>query len=250
MPEEAPSKSSRSTPSLSNSETFVSTLPPLRLVETGLIPYDRAWKLQEELVRARAGGLWSDDTLLFVEHPHVFTLGRRAEAAHLLDPRDDRGVAIPSFDVNRGGDITYHGPGQVVGYPVVRLAGIGGDVIRYLRDLEQILVQAVAHFGIEAYAKTPYTGVWADGKKIASIGVGVQRGYTLHGFALNVNTDLKFFDRIVPCGIDWVEMASLQSLLGRPVDISEVKNQIALAAGEKFNRSPLSCRLADLPVAG
>ena len=121
---------------------------PLSVIDIGRMPYDRSWKLQENIVQTRAKGFWTTDTLLLVEHPHVFTLGRRAETSHLLDPRDESGAMIPAFDVNRGGDITYHGPGQVVGYPLLSLEGIGGDVIKYLRTIENILIEVCKHYGL------------------------------------------------------------------------------------------------------
>jgi len=222
--------------------------PPLSVVELGQMSYEQAWQLQENLVFTRAKGQWDKDTLLLVEHPHVFTLGRRAESSHLLDPRDERGDLIPTFDVNRGGDITYHGPGQVVGYPILHLGGVGGDVIVYLRTIEAVLIRVCQHFGLQAERRKAYTGVWVDGKKIASIGVGVQRGYTLHGFALNVNTNLGFFERIVPCGIQGVEMASIESLTGRPVTMEAVKRQVIREMGEAFQRTPGAGRLADIPL--
>lgn len=223
--------------------------PSIAIVDVGQMPYDQTWELQEKLVLARAAGNWTEDTLLLVEHPHVFTLGRRTDASHLLDPRDDQGTPIPTFEVNRGGDITYHGPGQIVGYPILSLAGVGGDVIVYLRTLEDILIRVCQKWGIPAERKKAYTGVWVEGKKIASIGVGVQRGYTLHGFALNVNTDMSYFDRIVPCGIQGVEMTSLERLSQRPVDMKSVKREILQETGLAFHRTPRGCRLADLPVA-
>jgi len=223
-----------------NSETVLKT------IDCGVMAYDKAWKIQSTLLEARATGQIQEDILLLLEHPHVFTIGRRGGKEHLIDPTQANGIQIPSFDVNRGGDITYHGPGQLVGYPVLKLDGVGGDVIRYLRTLEQILIQACGSLGVSAQTRPPYTGVWVGEKKLASIGIAVRKGVTQHGFALNVCTELTMFDKIVPCGLHGVEMASIASLTERPASVREAKIAVGQAAGQILNRRLEQGRLADL----
>ncbi len=177
----------------------------LEVVEAGLVPYAEALAWQRSLAQARIEGRLPHDVLLLLEHPAVVTLGRNAREAHLL-----RGEGVAVFEVERGGDVTYHGPGQLVGYPILDLAGYRQDLHWYLRTLEQALIDALAALGIPAERHAGYTGVWTTGRKIASIGVHVKQWVTWHGFALNVTTDLSAFDRIVPCGIPGVEMTSIE----------------------------------------
>jgi lipoyl(octanoyl) transferase len=169
----------------------------------GRIDYLPALELQNCLVSAR---LRDDigDILLLLEHPHVFTLGRGADERFVLNPAD-----IPVYRVSRGGQVTYHGPGQLIGYPIVKLEGAGRDVIRYLRQLEQVLIEVLAMLGIMAQQRAGLTGVWIGQEKIASIGIGFRRWVSMHGFALNVATDLSFFHAIVPCGIADCRMTSI-----------------------------------------
>jgi lipoyl(octanoyl) transferase len=182
----------------------------LSVVRLGVVAYQAALSLQSALVAARMYDA-IDDTLLLLEHPHVYTLGRGADAGFLLDPPAD----VPVHRVSRGGQVTYHGPGQLVGYPILKLEGAERDVIRYLRKLEQVIIDALAAVAIEGQRRAGLTGVWAGGEKIASIGVGIRRWTTLHGFAINVATDLRFFARIVPCGVAGCRMTSITEL-GRP----------------------------------
>jgi lipoyl(octanoyl) transferase len=182
----------------------VSAGRPLDVIEAGLVPYAEALAWQRDLARARLEDRSDRDLLVLLEHPPVLTLGRGARAEHLVRPE---GVDV--FDVERGGDVTFHGPGQLVGYPILDLGGHRRDVHWYLRTLEQALIDALATLGLAAERNPPYTGVWTRGRKIASLGIHVKQWVTWHGFALNVTTDLAFFDRIVPCGIAGVEMTSV-----------------------------------------
>ena len=177
------------------------------VIEAGLVPYGDALEWQRSLAEARIAGRLERDVLLLLQHPPVVTLGRTARAGHLLEPHD-----LPVFEVERGGDVTFHGPGQLVGYPILDLGGYRRDLHWYLRTLEQALIDALARLDIPAERKAGYTGVWTSGgsRKIASIGVHVKQWVTSHGFALNVTTDLSHFDRIVPCGIPGVEMTSIE----------------------------------------
>ena len=178
----------------------------LEVVQAGRVPYGDALEWQRRLAQARIEGRQPHDLLLLLEHPPVVTLGRNSQQAHLL-----RADGIEVFDVERGGDVTYHGPGQLVGYPILDLTQHRRDLHWYLRTLEQALIAALAELGIPAGRKQGYTGVWTQGgKKIASIGIHVKQWVTWHGFALNVTTDLGYFERIVPCGIPGVVMTSVE----------------------------------------
>ena len=181
----------------------------LEVVEAGMVSYGDALEWQRRLAADRIAGRLDHDVLLLLEHPPVVTLGRTSRASHLLRPQ-----GIDVFEVERGGDVTFHGPGQLVGYPILDLNAYQKDLHWYLRTLEQALIDALAVLEIPAERNPGFTGVWTRGRKIASIGVHVKQWVTWHGFALNVTTDLSSFDRIVPCGIQGVEMTSVERELG------------------------------------
>jgi lipoyl(octanoyl) transferase len=181
----------------------------LEIARLGTVDYESALALQDALVAARRDDLIGD-TLLALEHPRVFTLGRGADARYLLEARP----GVPVFRVSRGGQVTYHGPGQLVGYPILKLEGRDRDIHLYLRRLEQTMIDALAEFGIAAQRRSGLTGVWVGERKIGSIGVGLRRWVTLHGFALNVRTELEYFGAMVPCGIAGVEMTSVEREIG------------------------------------
>jgi len=193
------------------------------------VAYAEALELQRALVEDRRAGRVGD-LLLLVQHPHVLTLGVRGDGgrSHILASTEtlaERGVSV--YEAGRGGDITYHGPGQLVGYPVVDLKPDRCDVHRYVRDLEEVLIRTAAGYGVEAGRVEGLTGVWVGREKLAAIGVRISRWITSHGFALNVATDLDFFNLIVPCGIADRGVTSLERLLGRPVDPVEVEERVA-----------------------
>ncbi len=189
-----------------------------RLLDLGVREYAECWELQKRLCAERQADQ-IPDTLILVEHPAVITLGRRQSS------RDNVVAAgeVPIFEVERGGDVTYHGPGQLVGYPIVKLGADERDLHRYLRDLEEALIGVCAHFGLDGARKSGWTGVWIGERKVASIGIAVRRWVTLHGFALNVSTDLAQFAAINPCGLDAGVMTSLSEAAGRPIDVASVK---------------------------
>ncbi|HKV70669.1 MAG TPA: lipoyl(octanoyl) transferase LipB [Gemmatimonadales bacterium] len=176
----------------------------VEVLDRGLVPYRDALELQRSLARDRIEGRLDHDVLILLEHPPVVTLGRGSHAEHVLESE-----GIDVVEVERGGDVTYHGPGQLVGYPIFDLKGFKQDLHWYLRTLEQALIEGLALLDIPAERNPGYTGVWTQGRKIASIGVHVKQWVTWHGFALNVTTDLTAFNRIVPCGIPDVEMTSV-----------------------------------------
>jgi len=210
------------------------------LVDLGLIPYLAAWELQQRLVEARKAGA-SPDVLLLCEHPHVITLGRNGKREHLR--ASDRllaqmGVEFHSSD--RGGDITYHGPGQIVGYPILDLAGHRRDVRWYVAQLEEVMIRASADFGVAARRVEGRHGIWVDSpageEKLGALGVHLSRWVTSHGFAYNVSTDLRYFDLIVPCGIAGARSTSLERVLGAPADIGIARDRVAAHFAEVFGR--------------
>jgi lipoate-protein ligase B len=195
----------------------------------GCVEYRRALELQLFRVDCRARGE-TPDTLLLLTHPHVYTFGRTGQLANLLVAEEDLlREGIPVERVARGGDVTYHGPGQLVGYPIVLLAR--PDVHRFVRCLESALIEALAVFGVPSRRIEGMTGVWVGEKKIASIGVGVKRWITYHGFALNVTTDLSYFRRIHPCGLRGREATSLAEITGKVVPMDEVRERVAESCG-------------------
>ena len=211
----------------------------LRSERLGLIPYGGALELQQRLVaQRRAGDI--PDTLLLLEHPHVITLGTSSHREHVLvDDDEARLLGIDVVDTGRGGDVTYHGPGQLVGYPILDLKPDRCDLHRYVRDLEEVLIRALATFDIAAGRKEGLTGAWVDDEKIAAIGVRVSSGWiTSHGFALNVSTDLSFFGSIVPCGITRFGVTSMTRLLDRAIDMNDVCDAVEHEFGEVFEAEP------------
>jgi lipoate-protein ligase B len=206
----------------------------LELRRLGIVPYAEALALQEEL-RERLGRGESPETILLLEHPDVITSGPGAKPENRPDDESLRRLGYEVFRVRRGGDATWHGPGQLVGYPILNLARRGSDVHQYVRTLENSLVAALADFGIDARSREGYAGVWLDERrKIASIGVGNRKWLTIHGFALNVNCDLSRFDAIVPCGLSSVKMVSVSSVLGKPVDFAAVIARVEDALRKAF----------------
>jgi lipoyl(octanoyl) transferase len=207
----------------------------LELRRLGTVPYAEALELQDALVRERRAGA-VPDTLLLLEHPHVITLGSDARAEHVLaDEAERRLMGIELFETGRGGDVTYHGPGQLVGYPILDLKPDRKDLHRYLRDLEAALIDAAGALGVEAGRREGLTGVWAARGKLAAIGERVSSGWiTSHGFALNVRTDLRYFGAIVPCGIRGVEATSVERELDRPIEMEAVVAAVTAAFAERF----------------
>jgi lipoyl(octanoyl) transferase len=222
----------------------------------GLVPYEEAWALQRRLEAARQADE-IPDVLLLLEHPPVYTKGKRTDPAELGMGEDwyrMQGIEVTESD--RGGRVTYHGPGQLVGYPIVSLRPYGDNVHEYVRRLERLMIDSLSTFGIEAEVIDGLTGVWVggrppDGRKIGSIGVHVSRGVTTHGFAINVNNDLQPFEWIVPCGIDGVRMSSVCRELGSEQDLDGYMEAVASLFGEIFERRavPAGERLADLTAA-
>ena len=211
---------------------------PLQVRRLGSVSYGDGLALQDDLVaRRRAGEI--PDQLLLLEHPHVITLGSSSHPEHVLtDPTRLEEMEVEIHETGRGGDVTYHGPGQLVGYPILDLKPDRKDLHRYLRDLEEVLIRVVGSYGVQASRAPGMTGVWTERGKVAAIGVRISSGWiTSHGFALNVNTDLSFFGTIVPCGIRDRGVVSLEGLLGRQVEMTGVMDRTARAFEEVFGWS-------------
>jgi lipoyl(octanoyl) transferase len=239
----------------------VTEIKYLDVIDLGLMPYQQAWDLQKAVqkrlidekmarrsdpsvkfdlnaketptakgnpaAKADLASKRSNDLLLFVEHPHVYTLGKSGDGSHLLAAAGvlDR-IGATYVKIDRGGDITYHGPGQVVGYPIIDLDRHYTDIHRYLRELEEVMIRVCADYGLSAGRIDGLTGVWIGDEKICAFGVKCSRWVTMHGFAFNVNTALDYFGHIVPCGITGKKVTSLQQLLGRTIDLDDVKKRI------------------------
>jgi lipoate-protein ligase B len=203
------------------------------LLDLGVQDYKSTWELQQRLVEQRLAEQITD-SLILVEHPHVFTLGRRGDRSNLLS--ND----LPVFHVERGGDVTYHGPGQLVGYPILKLQGREQDIRDYLNRLEEVIIRTVSEFGLKAEHSDRQTGVWVGEKKVASIGVAIKSWVTYHGFALNVNTDLSYFGKIRPCGLESSALTSMQALIGSPLEMEEVKTKVKRHFSMVFHRKLLT----------
>jgi lipoyl(octanoyl) transferase len=215
------------------------SLAVLSVRQLGRVPYQQGLDLQAQLVAQRQQGT-VPDTLLLLEHDPVFTMGRNAKHENVLIPADilrARGYEV--FETGRGGDVTYHGPGQVVGYPILDLSH-RKDVHRYVRDLEEVMIRTCADYGIVATRVAGLSGTWVDEEKIGAIGVRIARWVTSHGFAFNVSTDLTPFDLIVPCGIRSRGVTTLERLLGRPVDQTEVAYRLGGHLAAIFQRLPVA----------
>jgi lipoyl(octanoyl) transferase len=222
------------------------TARPLWIIRAGTVPYAEAVALQERVHRARREGR-VPDVLLLLQHPPVITLGRGARSEHLLaDPERLERLGVEVHETARGGDVTYHGPGQLVGYPIFSLDEHRRDVHWYLRAVEEALIRALERFGIAGERAPGLTGVWVGREKVAAIGIGVRNWVTWHGFALNVSTDLDAFGLIVPCGIRDRSVTSLERLLGRPVGEEEAAEAVIGGLADVFELEPQPRSLLDL----
>jgi lipoyl(octanoyl) transferase len=228
------------------------------VVDLGLIGYERAWDLQKRIVAARKLAL-IPDVLLLCEHPHVITMGRNGRAEHLLASESIlRARSVEFHATNRGGDITYHGPGQIVAYPILNLAEIRRDVGWYVRQLEEAMIRTSAEYGITAERREGRTGIWvnltnasgiADEEKLGAIGVHISRWVTSHGLAYNITTDLSYFDLIVPCGIAGKRATSLKRLLNREVEMNGASQKLVRHLGDCFGRNIRAISAAELENA-
>jgi len=197
------------------------------VVNLGLVNYQEAWDFQRESVKARMEKD-TPDKLILCEHNHVYTFGKSADHSNLLiSPEFLKNIGAETFEIERGGDITYHGPGQLVGYPILDLNEMKIGVRKYVDLLEETLIQSLLHFGIHTHRIPELTGIWLKegrARKIAAIGIKISRGITMHGFALNVSTDLSYFNHIIPCGIEDKDVTTMSKELGKEIDMSEVED--------------------------
>ncbi|MPY89222.1 MAG: lipoyl(octanoyl) transferase LipB [Luteitalea sp.] len=219
-------------------------MSPLHVQRLGVMAYAEGLALQQRLAGDRRLAL-VPDTLLLLQHPHVITLGVKARQSreHIVASDEDlAALGVSIHDAGRGGDVTYHGPGQLVGYPVIDLKPDRQDVHRYVRDVEEVLIRTAADFGVRADRVPGLTGVWVDQQKLAAIGVRISRWVTSHGFAFNVSTDLDYFDLIVPCGIADRGATSLEQLLGQPVAMAEVEEACIHHFCDVFDRAEQGVR--------
>ena len=201
----------------------------IKILDIGHSSYREVWDLQKKMHKDRINSK-INDTLIFVEHESVYTLGKNANKDHLLQNKDD---SIDVFDIERGGDITYHGPGQLVVYPILDLTNYQKSVSWYMRKLEQVTIDLLSEYDIKATRSKGLTGVWVGDEKIAAQGVKISRWVTMHGFSINVNTNLDFYDGIIPCGIFDRGVTSISEILGKLIDM----NQIKMIITEKFNNN-------------
>lgn len=211
-------------------------------VDLGIIDYREAWDLQKNTFDLRRNGDIAD-TLYLLEHPHTYTLGKVADKKNLIgDDEYLRKNKISVYEIDRGGDITYHGPGQIVGYPIIDLSQWKQDTHLYLRSLEEVIILTCRDYNLETGRIDGLTGVWIENRKIAAIGIKVSRWITMHGFAFNVNTDLNLFNGIIPCGIQDKQVTSLEKELNSPIDIADVKQKILKNFATVFSYSKLNVR--------
>lgn len=221
-------------------------MPVIDVYDLGNVPYKEALNIQEHLLKKRINDE-INDSLVLLQHPPTVTTGRRGNPDNLLVTEKKLNKSGITFEIiSRGGDATFHGPGQLVGYPIMDLSRFGKDVHKYLRDLEKLLILTLSEFNIESRTIEKLTGVWVKRSKIASIGIGVRRWTTYHGFALNVNTDLSFFDLIVPCGIPNVRMTSIKDWLelDQDIDMSDVREKVINNFAKLFNYNSISFKHA------
>jgi lipoyl(octanoyl) transferase len=210
--------------------------------DLGLIDYKDAWDLQKSIHQLRTENK-IDDILLLLEHPHTYTLGKTADKQNLVGDKkylDENKISV--YDIDRGGDITYHGPGQIVGYPIINLTNWKQDTHKYLRSLEEVIIKVCREYGLTGKRVEKFTGVWIDERKICAIGIKVSRWITMHGFAFNVNTDLKLFNGIIPCGISDKEVTSLNRELKIEVSLTEVKEKIIHHFVNEFNYTQIELK--------
>ena len=206
----------------------------VRFAWLGTVAYPRACALQDVLVEQVHDGA-SPNTLLLLEHPHVYTRGRLSRDEHMLASLDElKALDIPVYETGRGGQVTYHGPGQLVGYPVINLREWGSGPLKYVRTLEQVILETMADFGILAHTEEGLTGVWTAKGKVAAIGVRISRGVAFHGLAINVNTELSYYRHIVPCGISDRPVTSMAEELGQEADMEAVRYSLVYRFGREM----------------
>lgn len=216
------------------------------LCDLGLLDYEKVWDFQHRLWERRAKEELPD-LLLFVEHPHVITLGRRGDRSHLIAPAEAlEALSVPVFHVERGGDVTYHGPGQMVAYPIFHLKQYGYRLVRFVEALEEVVIRTLRDFGVEGERSPLNRGVWVGSEKIASVGIAIKRWVSFHGIALNYETNLRYFDLINPCGLEGVKMTSLAKILETRVSREKVLSSFSRRFQEIFPKAWEERRIDEL----
>ena len=203
----------------------------IKIIDLGFLDYQNSWNYQKELQKKVLIGDCSD-SIIFVEHDSVYTFGKNSDKSNLLESKDSK---IKIYETERGGEITYHGPGQIVCYPILNLKNFKQSVTWYMRALEEVIIETLKLFNIKASRKDGLTGVWVKDEKIGAQGVRMTKWVTMHGFALNVNTDLRFFNDIIPCGIKDFGVTSIEKIIGKEQDLSLVKEHILISFAKVFN---------------
>ncbi len=203
----------------------------IKIIDLGFLDYKNSWNYQKELQKKVLIGDCSD-SIIFVEHDSVYTFGKNSDKSNLLVSKDSK---IKIYETERGGEITYHGPGQIVCYPILNLKNFKQSVTWYMRALEEVIIETLKLFDIKATRKDGLTGVWVKDEKIGAQGVRMSKWVTMHGFALNVNTDLRFFNDIIPCGIKDFGVTSIEKIIGKEQDLSLVKEHILISFAKVFN---------------
>ena len=201
------------------------------ILDLGLKSYQESWNFQKEMLKKRSNNE-INDTLIFVEHEPVFTLGKNANENHILQNYPEN---IKTFHVERGGDVTYHGPGQLVGYPIIDLRNYKKSISWYMRSLEQVIIETLLDFDIQSERKNGLTGVWYKNEKIAALGVRVSKWITMHGFSLNIDPDLNNYNSIIPCGIFEYGVTSMSNILNKNINLGSVKNSLKIKFLDQFN---------------
>ena len=201
------------------------------ILDLGLKSYQESWNFQKEMLKKRSNNE-INDTLIFVEHEPVFTLGKNANENHILQNYPEN---IKTFHVERGGDVTYHGPGQLVGYPIIDLRNYKKSISWYMRSLEQVIIETLLDFDIQSERKNGLTGVWYKNEKIAALGVRVSKWITMHGFSLNIDLDLNNYNSIIPCGIFEYGVTSMSKILNKNINLGSVKNSLKIKFLDQFN---------------
>ena len=219
-----------------NTKNSTSRSKEIEILDLGMQGYKKSWNFQKSLLKKRSNNE-INDTLIFVEHEPVYTLGKNADENHILQNYPEE---IKTFHIERGGDVTYHGPGQLVGYPILDLREYKKSISWYMRTLEQIIIDTLSEFNIQANRKNGLTGVWHKNEKIAALGVRVSKWITMHGFSLNINPDLNYYKSIIPCGIFEYGVTSMSKILNEDVDKESVKSALKIKFLDQFNINHLA----------
>ena len=219
-----------------NTKNSTSRSKEIEILDLGMQGYKKSWNFQKSLLKKRSNNE-INDTLIFVEHEPVYTLGKNANENHILQNYPEE---IKTFHIERGGDVTYHGPGQLVGYPILDLREYKKSISWYMRTLEQIIIDTLSEFNIQADRKNGLTGVWYKNEKIAALGVRVSKWITMHGFSLNINPDLNYYKSIIPCGIFEYGVTSMSKILNEDVDKESVKSALKIKFLDQFNINHLA----------